>query len=110
MLFSSVVRKMSWCNSQKRGTARISQIILNFWILMDVSNFLIVMYVPLSVFCVLMPPGVNLIAVKYISYRIIYIISYQTISYHVIPHHIYLTYTLPPDDEPQMGPKHVEMR
>ena len=39
--------------------------------------------------CVLLPPGVNPIAVKYIiSYIITYrIISYHTIPYHIIPYH-----------------------
>ena len=41
---------------------------------------------------VLMPPGGNPIAVKYIiyivSYRITYIISYHIISYHIISYHI----------------------
>jgi hypothetical protein len=54
---------------------------------MDVPNILIFMCVPFSVFCVLfvykyvlLPPGVNLIAVKYISYHIIsYIMSYHII-------------------------------
>jgi hypothetical protein len=40
--FSSVVRQMPGYNSQRRGTARTSQISL---------NFLIVMYVPFSVSC-----------------------------------------------------------
>jgi hypothetical protein len=51
-------------------------LVLNFLIVMDVPNFFIVMYVPFSVSCVLfvckcvlLPPGVNPVAVKYISYQ-----------------------------------------
>jgi uncharacterized membrane protein len=41
-------------NSQRRGTARASQISFNFFfIVMDLPNLFIVMYVRFSVFCVL---------------------------------------------------------
>jgi hypothetical protein len=51
--FSSVVRQMPGYNSQRRGTARTSQISFKFFYCYICPNFLIVMYVPFSVFCVL---------------------------------------------------------
>jgi hypothetical protein len=60
-------------NSPRRGTSQIS---FKFFDYTDVPNFMIVVYVPFSVSCVLfvckcvlMSPGVNPIAVKYISYQ-----------------------------------------
>jgi hypothetical protein len=74
--FSSVVRQMSGYNSQRRSTAHISQISFKFFDCYVCSNFFIIMYVPFSVSwvlfvckCVILPPGVNPIAVKNISYH-----------------------------------------
>jgi hypothetical protein len=74
-----VVRQLTGYNSQRRGTARTSKLVL---------NLLTVMYVLFSVFCVLfvrkwmctvlLPAGVNPIAVLY---NIIYIYIYIYISY-----------------------------
>jgi hypothetical protein len=70
--FSSVVRQMPGYNSQRRGTAHTSQFTSQFFFLVIVIVFLVIfMCDPSSVFCVLfvckcilLPPGVNPIAVK----------------------------------------------
>jgi hypothetical protein len=67
--FSSVVRQMSGYNSQRRSTARTSQISFKFFI--D-------MYVPLSVFCVLFVCK----CVMYYCYRVS--TQLQLNIYHVI--------------------------
>jgi hypothetical protein len=81
---------MSGYNSQRRGTARTSKLVLNFFI---------VMYVLFSVFCVLFVCKCVLYCCHRVStqlhlniYHIIsyHIISYHIISlsYHIISHHI----------------------
>jgi hypothetical protein len=79
-------------NSQRRGVARTSQINLNFFfIAMSFSNFFIVLYVPFSMSCVqfmctvLLPPGVNPFADKYVYiyiYIYIYIYSVEAAYYN----------------------------
>jgi hypothetical protein len=73
-------------NSQRRGTACTSQISFNFFYCYVCSVLCILCTVCVQIFTVLLPPGVNPIAVIYIY--IIYHILYPTISYHIVPYHI----------------------
>jgi hypothetical protein len=83
--FSSVVRQIPGYNSQRRGTARTSQI--SSFFLLCMFNFLIVMYVPFSIFRVLFMCKCVLYYCHRVSTELqlnTYIISYRIISYHIL--------------------------
>jgi hypothetical protein len=69
--FSSVVRQMPGYNSKRRGTARTFQTSFKFFDCYVCSVLCILCTVCVSMCTVLLPPGVNPTAVKYISYHII---------------------------------------
>ena len=79
--FSSVVRQVPGYTSQRRGTARtLPSLIVLFHVLIVLFYVLFcadcVVHVLIVCKCILLPPGVNPIAVKYI---ISYIISYRCV-------------------------------
>jgi hypothetical protein len=86
LVMYALLHKLKLCFPQLKGKCQgitrkdgarpaLPTLVLNCLIFIDVSNFLIVTYVPSSVFCVLfvckcvlLPPGVYPIAVTYILY------------------------------------------